>query len=87
VVLNYKRRICHVFPRFTSRFIPEPGKQTGHSFSGALLCGVTVIGGHFHVRDCICVVYWYASCFRIDALIYISIPILLFIPDPNPAFF
>ncbi len=46
MVLNNKRRICHVFPRFTSRFIPEPGKQTGHSLSGALLSEVTVRGGH-----------------------------------------
>jgi hypothetical protein len=70
VVLNYKRRICHVFPRFTSRFIPEPGKQTGHSFSGALLSGVTVIGGHPQSEIAFRVVNWNACCFRIDALNY-----------------
>ncbi len=55
MVLNYKRRICHVFPRFFSTFIPEPGKQTGHSFSGALLCGVTVRGGHLQSEIAFCV--------------------------------
>jgi hypothetical protein len=66
VVLNNKSRICYVFPRFSSRFIPDPGKQTGHSFSGALLRGVTVIGGHLQSEIAS---MRYASCFRIVALI------------------